>query len=40
MEKDTTQNRDELQTLWRKIQLRYELSVICIGDRYDSEFGH
>jgi len=38
MEKDTTQNRDEVQTLQRKIQLRYELSVIYIGDRYDSEF--
>ena len=39
MKKGTTQNRDELQSLWRKMQLRYELSVIHIRNGHDLEFG-
>ena len=39
MKKGITQNRDELQSLWRRIQLRYELSVIHIKNGRDSEFG-
>ena len=39
MKKGTTQNRDELQSLRRRIQLRHELSVIHIKNGCDSEFG-
>ena len=38
-EKDTIQNRYKVQILWEKIQLRYQLSIIYIKDRYDLEFG-
>jgi len=39
MKKGMTQNRNELQSLWRKMQLRYEPSVIYIRNGHDSEFG-
>jgi len=38
MKKDITYNRNKLQSLQRKIQLRYKLSIIYIKDRYNLEF--
>ena len=38
MKKGTIKNRDKVKTLQRKMQIKYKLSVICIGDGYNLKF--